>query len=154
MLALKLSRTGKKKNALYSLIVTEKSNDPWGKYLEKLGTYNPHTKVGQFVADRIKYWIEKGAQMTPTVNNLLIEQKVIEGQKTRASKSQPGKKKQAEIASAQKNQESAQAAAKKDQDAADAAAKAEAEKPADETPVAPVPEPAPEVVPENTESVQ
>ena len=150
MLALKLSRTGKKKNALYSLIVTEKSSDPWGKYLEKLGTYNPHTKVGQFVNDRIKYWIEKGAQMTPTVKNLLLENKVIEGTKVRASKSKPGKKRQAELAATQKAQADAEAAAKKAQEAA----KAEAEKPAEAIAETPVVDETPEVTPEATESAQ
>ena len=36
--------------------------------------------------DRIQYWLDRGAQMTPSVNNLLISQEIIEGSKVKASK--------------------------------------------------------------------
>jgi small subunit ribosomal protein S16 len=98
MLAIKFSRKGTKKKPVYRVIVTEKARDPWGKYLENLGIYNPHTKVAQLKADRIQYWISQGAQPTATVNNLLITQGVTKGEKVRASKSKPGKKKAAVIA--------------------------------------------------------
>jgi len=122
MLSIRLSRKGKRGLALYSLIITEKGRDPWGKYLEKLGTYNPHTKEAKFSADRINYWISKGAQPTATVNNLLITHGVIKGEKVRASKSLPGKKKQAQLATQTKLK--AEAAAKTE---AEEKVKAEAE---------------------------
>lgn len=83
MLSIRLSRTGKRKQPLYRLIVTEKSNDPWGTFLENLGTYNPRANppVINFKVDRIKEWIGKGAQCTTTVWNLLVDQKVVEGEK-------------------------------------------------------------------------
>ena len=61
MLAIKLARFGKKKQPTYRVIVLEKSKDPWGDYLENLGTYNPKAqpKVIQLNAERIKYWMEK-----------------------------------------------------------------------------------------------
>lgn len=93
MLTIKLSRTGKKKHALYRLIILEKARDPWGKNLENLGVYDPHTKKAELKAERIKYWIEKGAQTTPTVNNLLISQGIMAGEKVKASASKLGKKK-------------------------------------------------------------
>lgn len=90
MLTIRLSRVGKKNKPLYRLIICEKSRDPWGKSLEILGSYNPHSKDLQVKGDRIKYWLSKGAKMSQTVNNLLIDKKIIEGKKVTVSK--PSKK--------------------------------------------------------------
>jgi len=87
-----MSRKGKKKFPLYSVIVTEKSRDPWGKYIEKLGIYNPHTKVSELKADRIIYWINKGAKPSNTVHNLLVTLGIIKAEKVIAGKSKMGKK--------------------------------------------------------------
>jgi small subunit ribosomal protein S16 len=83
MLSIRLSRTGKRKQPLYRLIVTEKSRDPWGTFLENLGTFNPRSKPPaiNFKVDRIKDWIKKGAQPSNTVWNMLVDQKVVEGEK-------------------------------------------------------------------------
>jgi small subunit ribosomal protein S16 len=83
MLSIRLSRTGKRKQPLYRLIVTEKSKDPWGTFLENLGTFNPRsTPVAiNFKADRIKHWISKGAQPSETVWNMLVDQKIVDGEK-------------------------------------------------------------------------
>lgn len=124
MLSIRFSRKGKKKAPLYSLIVLEKTKDPWGDYIEKLGTFNPHTKAVELKADRIAYWIGIGAQPTPTVHNLLVAQGVIKADKVRAGKSQPGKKRSAEIAGAKKAEEDAKAKAEADKLAAEEAAKA------------------------------
>jgi len=115
MLSIRLRRGGSKKKPTYRVIVTEKSRDPLGTYLEGLGNYNPHTKATVLNADRIKYWISKGAQPTPTVHNLLVAEKVIEAEKVRASKSKPGKKKQAEL-----DAKKAEDGAKKDEAPAEA----------------------------------
>lgn len=86
MLSIRLSRVGKKKSPSYRLIVTEKTRDPWGKFLENLGTYDPMQKPKKvdFDVERIKHWMSKGAQPTPTVRNLLIDLKAIEGEKVKA----------------------------------------------------------------------
>ncbi|HWQ99681.1 MAG TPA: 30S ribosomal protein S16 [Candidatus Methylomirabilis sp.] len=83
MLSIRLSRVGKRKQPLYRLIVTEKARDPWGTFLENLGTYNPRSKpvAIDFKTNRIKDWIAKGAQCSDTVWNLLVDQKVVEGDK-------------------------------------------------------------------------
>ena len=81
MLTIRLSRIGKKKKPMYRLIISEKSRDPYGRALEILGSYNPFSKELATKADRIKYWLGEGAQMSPTVSNLLIEKKIIEGKK-------------------------------------------------------------------------
>ena len=86
MLMIRLSRVGKKKYPTYRIVIQEKSRDPWGKALEILGNYNPHTKDFACKEDRIKYWLSVGAQMSATVNNLLIKKGVIQGKKRKAAK--------------------------------------------------------------------
>lgn len=122
MLSIRFSRKGKKKSPMYSVIVLEKSKDPWGDYIEKLGTFNPGTKAVELNADRIKYWIGIGAQPTATVHNLFVSQGIIEADKVRAGKSKPGKKRLAEIANAKKAEADAKAKEEADK------AKAEADK--------------------------
>lgn len=86
MLIIRLQRVGKKKAPTYRLVISEKARDPQDVYLESLGTYNPHAKENQFLpkADRIKFWISKGAQVSPTLHNLLVNAKVIEGKKVKS----------------------------------------------------------------------
>ncbi len=133
MLSIRFSRKGKKKYPIYSLIVLEKSKDPWGDYLEKLGTYNPHTKEVVLNSERIEYWLKIGAQPTETVHNLLVTQGVIKADKVRAGKSQPGKKRLAEIEANKKAEEDAKAKAESDAKAKEEAAKAPVEEVKEET---------------------
>lgn len=86
MLTIRLKRIGKKKLPTYRFIISEKTKDTWGTSLEELGSYDPHAKGKQLSAkvDRIKYWISKGAQLSETVNNLLISARIIEGKKKKS----------------------------------------------------------------------
>ena len=86
MLIIRLSRIGKKKHPTFRLIISEKTKDTKGDYLELLGSYNPHTNKADIKADRVKYWLEKGAKTSATVNNLLVNNKVIEGEKVKVFK--------------------------------------------------------------------
>ena len=147
MLSIRLTRTGKKKHPLYRLIVTEKTRDPWGKYLENLGTYNPHTKATVLKNDRIKHWLEHGAQPSPTAHNLLVTNGLAIGEKVRASKSKPGKKKSAQIAL-----KKAEEASLKAQAEAAAAAEKEAKEAEAIAPSEPTPEAAPAA--ETTEATE
>lgn len=92
MLTIRLSRIGKKNKPMYRLIISEKARDTQGRALEILGSYNPYTKDLQTKKDRIEYWLSQGAQMSATVNNLLIEKSVIKGEKVKASKARINKK--------------------------------------------------------------
>lgn len=83
MLVIRLTRVGKKKQPTYRVVVQEKHRDPWGTSVEILGHYNPRTKALVVKDDRVKHWISQGAQPSPTVNNLLITHKIIEGEKIR-----------------------------------------------------------------------
>lgn len=113
MLAIKLSRIGKKKQPSYRLIVVEKHKDPWGDYLERVGIYNPRTKPKtiEFDAERIKYWIGKGAQPTATVHNLLVDAKIIEGEKINTITISKKRRAKKEGADAAKKEESTKKAA-------------------------------------------
>ncbi len=98
MLAIKLSQRGKKNKRMFRLIISEKSRDPFGRVLETLGSYNPHSKELIAKGERINYWISKGAQMTPTVNNLLVENKIVDGEKKVSSKAgKKSEKRQAQL---------------------------------------------------------
>lgn len=73
MLAIKLMRTGAKKQPSYRIVVKEKQSKRDGAYLENLGTYNPTREPAEvkLKMDRVRYWIEKGAQPTDTVSRLI-----------------------------------------------------------------------------------
>jgi small subunit ribosomal protein S16 len=114
MLSIRLSRVGKIKYPTYRIIIQEKSRDPWGKALEILGNYNPHTKEFSVKQERIKYWLSLGAQMSATVNNLLIKHKIIQGKKMKAArlkkkeshdKKEPEKKETAEESKPEQKEE-------------------------------------------------
>ena len=92
MLTIRLSRVGKKNKPLYRVIISEKAKDLYGKALEILGSYNPHTKDLKINAEKTKYWISKGAAMSETVNKLLIEKKSTQEKKVKASKDKKPKK--------------------------------------------------------------
>jgi len=86
MLIVRLQRTGKRGQAYFRVIVTEHTKKPKGEYLELLGTYNPHEKVLNVKKDRIEYWVSKGAQTSPTVNNLLVNHKIWDKPKVQSWK--------------------------------------------------------------------
>jgi len=86
MLKIRLSRIGKKGQAYFRVIVTEHTKKPKGEYLELLGTYNPHEKVLNVKKDRLEYWVSKGAQTSPTVNNLLVNHKIWDRPKVQSWK--------------------------------------------------------------------
>ena len=66
-------RTGAKKRPSYRIVVKEKQSKRDGAYLENLGTYNPTREPAEIKlkADRVQYWIKKGAQPTDTVRRLI-----------------------------------------------------------------------------------
>lgn len=66
----------------YRIVVLEHTRSPKaGNFLEKLGSYNPKSKERILNADRIKYWISKGAQPSPTMHNMLVSAGIISGKK-------------------------------------------------------------------------
>jgi small subunit ribosomal protein S16 len=66
-------RTGSKKRPSYRIVVKEKQSKRDGACLENLGTYNPTRQPAEInlKAERVRYWLEKGAQPTDTVRQLI-----------------------------------------------------------------------------------
>lgn len=82
MLIIRLQRTGRKNEPYFRVILTDSKNAAkTGKFLDILGSYNP--KKGEIVlkVDEIKRRIKEGAQVSDTMHNFLVAQKVIEGKK-------------------------------------------------------------------------
>jgi len=73
LLKIRLSRTGKKSQPSFRLVLAEHTNAVKGKYKELLGHYVPSVdpKIFEFKKERIEYWISKGAQPSDTVASLL-----------------------------------------------------------------------------------
>ncbi len=84
MVMIRFSRMGKKKQVSFRLIVSDKAKDTKNRYLELVGNYNPHTKTAVLKADRIQYWIGVGAQLSNSVNNLLVKEGVIKEKKMKS----------------------------------------------------------------------
>jgi small subunit ribosomal protein S16 len=83
MLMIRFKRIGRKNQPSFKIVVTEKTkSSTGGRFVEEVGFYNPVTKEKVLKPERLKYWISQGAQPTPTVSNLLITEKVTEGEKT------------------------------------------------------------------------
>ena len=73
MLAIRLMRMGAKKRPSYRIVVKEKQSKRDGAFLENVGTYDPTRQPAEIKlkAERVRYWIEKGAQPTDTVRQLI-----------------------------------------------------------------------------------
>ena len=83
---IRLQRTGKRGQAYFRVVILEHTSRVKGKYLELFGNYNPHQKEFKVKKDRIEYWISKGAQISPTVNNLMVNYKVWDKPKVQSWK--------------------------------------------------------------------
>lgn len=81
MLKIRFNRTGKKNQASYRLVLQEHTVAPGGRHIEVMGSYNPHTKQTVLRTERIQYWMGQGAQLSPTVHNLLVKEGMIQGKK-------------------------------------------------------------------------
>ncbi len=84
---IRFQRRGRTNDPSYRVVVTEKRSKPKSGELEILGSYHPKTKHTILKNERIVYWLSKGAEASPTVHNLLISKKVIEGAKINKAKS-------------------------------------------------------------------
>ena len=97
---MRLQRIGKKGQAYFRLVVTEHTKKPQGEFLELLGSYDPHKKTLLAKKERIEYWLAKGVRPSPTLNNLLVNNKVIVAPKMESWRPKPGAKKAEAPASA------------------------------------------------------
>ena len=81
MLAIKFKKIGKRHQASFRIVVTEKRSKLEGRYVEDIGWMNPREDTVDVKKERAAYWITKGAQPTDSVHNLLVKQGVIAGPK-------------------------------------------------------------------------
>ncbi len=134
-LSIRLSRGGSKKRPYYRVVVADARSPRDGRFIEKIGTYNPLLAKDsperiKLDTDRAKHWLSVGAQPTDRVARFLD----VLGVKERPARNNPNKGKPGEKAT-----ERAEERAEKLKAAEEAAAEAAA---------APAPEPEPELVEE------
>jgi small subunit ribosomal protein S16 len=75
MVVIRLACGGAKKRPFYSVVVADSRRTVGGRFIERIGFYNPKAPEGQeslrFAMDRMSYWRDKGARMSPTVARLV-----------------------------------------------------------------------------------
>ena len=149
-LAMRLSRGGRKKRPFYRIVVADKRMPRDGRYIERLGTYNPllakdDEKRITLNQERIKHWLAEGAQpsyrvavflgqagLAPMPEQRSNPQKAQQSEKTKLRIADKEEKRKAQAESAQAAEEEAKAAAE-----AAAAEETASEEPAAEAPEAP-----------------
>ena len=95
MLAIRLSRIGKKNSPFFRIVVMDKKKSAKGRAIEVLGSVNPRKKDVVLKNERIKYWLGVGAEASDRVYNILVSKKLLEGKK-RPKKIRPKKKEEKE----------------------------------------------------------
>jgi small subunit ribosomal protein S16 len=157
MLKIRLARGGAKKRPYYSIVVADSHSPRDGRFIEKVGTYNPLLKKDDasrvtLKVESIQEWLKKGAQPTDRVARFLAAQGLVQWTHgNNPEKGKPGKKAQerdAERTQRDADRVAAEAQAKEDaKAAAEAAAAAAAE-------AAAAPAPEPEVVAEEAPAAE
>jgi len=134
-LSIRLSRGGRKKRPFYRIVVADKRMPRDGRYIEKLGTYNPlladdNANRVQLVEDRVKYWLEQGATPSERVAIFLGKAGLIDmpAQPVRPKKSEQSEKTKMKVADKEEKLKAKQEA----EEAAKAEAAEAAEAPAEE----------------------
>jgi small subunit ribosomal protein S16 len=82
MLKIRLQRVGRKHYPSFRVVLTDSKNGPKsGKATEVLGNYDAKKDSKKINGERVKYWMSQGAQVSDTVHNLLVGEKIIDGKK-------------------------------------------------------------------------
>ena len=75
MVVVRLARGGSKKRPFYSVVAADSRDRRDGRFIERLGFYNPVAGEGQenlrIALDRIEYWVGNGAKLSETVSRLV-----------------------------------------------------------------------------------
>ncbi|MDD2914482.1 MAG: 30S ribosomal protein S16 [Gallionella sp.] len=75
MVIIRLSRGGSKNRPFYNVVVADSRNRRDGRFIERVGFYNPLVSEGQeslrLQLERVSHWQSKGAQLSPTVAKLV-----------------------------------------------------------------------------------
>ena len=133
-LKIRLSRGGAKKRPFYRIVVADSRSPRDGRYIEKIGTFNPllprdSAERIQLDVERAKHWLSNGALPTDRVHRFLDAEGLLKREaRNNPEKRKPGKKRiEREEAKRAAEEEKAAAAAAAEQEAADAASAAEEE---------------------------
>lgn len=81
MLKIRLKRVGRKNDPSFRVVLTDSRKAASKGEKEILGTYDPRRNDSKLNAERIKEWMSKGAQVSDTVYNLLVNLKIVDGKK-------------------------------------------------------------------------
>lgn len=77
MVTIRLTRGGSKKRPFYSVVVTDSRNARDGRFIERLGYFNPLARGGevrlQMQEERLAHWLSVGAQTSDRVKTLVKE---------------------------------------------------------------------------------
>ena len=98
MLKIRLARGGAKKRPFYSIVVADSHSPRDGRFIEKVGTYNPllakdHADRLRVKSERVQEWLGKGAQPTDRVARLLSAEGLTKWENSNnPTKAKPGKK--------------------------------------------------------------
>lgn len=132
MLKIRLQRVGKKHEPVFRVVVGDSKNAAKsGKFIEVLGSYDPRSKNQNTLnKTRVQEWISKGAQVSDTVHNLLVSEKVIDKKKVNALPKKTAPKKETPVEEVASEAPVAEVVA----EVAEAPAEEVAEAPVEETP--------------------
>lgn len=122
MLVIRLSRTGRKKQPYYRVVVADKRAAVQGQAIEVLGHFNPRTKELEIDVERAKARLQDGAQPSETAEALLEKAGVLKRSAITEQNRRPERKKRKEIKAEAAEDSVAPAAAAKAATAAPAAA--------------------------------
>jgi len=162
MVIIRLSRGGSKKTPFYNVVVADSRNRRDGRFIERIGFYNPMAKMGtealRIDNERVTHWKGHGALLSDSVNRLvklhlkgpeaIVALKKKDADKVEARKAKEAAKKAEELKAAMDAKEAEEKAKAAEAEAAAAAAPAPEAAPVEAAPEgAPVEAPAPEAAP-------
>jgi small subunit ribosomal protein S16 len=80
MVVIRLARGGAKKRPFYNMVVADSRTRRDGRFIERIGFYNPLAAANEeglrIAIDRLTYWEQQGAQLSPTVARLVKQSAV------------------------------------------------------------------------------
>ena len=101
MVSIRLSRGGAKKRPFYHIVVTDRRNRRDGRYLERVGFFNPLAKGSEeglrVDLERIDHWIGQGAKPSERVSSLLKGYRKVAGNAVEAEAKPAAAKKEAAV---------------------------------------------------------
>ncbi|QDD13060.1 30S ribosomal protein S16 [Candidatus Methylopumilus rimovensis] len=162
MVIIRLSRGGSKKTPFYNVVVADSRNRRDGRFIERIGFYNPMAKIGtealRIDNERVTHWKGHGALLSDSVNRLvklhlkgpeaIVALKKKDADKVEARKAKEVAKKAEELKAAMDAKEAEEKAKAAEAEAAAAAAPAPEAAPVEAAAEAAAPEATPEAAPE------